>query len=77
MSFDRRRLTFEVVDDGRGFEPGAADLGHGLASMRARAKTIGGVLEISAAPGSGTRLRLEVPVRRHAWRFLLTTPPRE
>lgn len=54
------RLLLEVADDGRGFEPGAAR-GLGLASMRERADAVGAGLTVESAPGSGTRVRLEVP----------------
>jgi PAS domain S-box-containing protein len=52
-----------VGDDGRGFLPDAIFPGHlGLRSMRERAAVIGGVLDISSAPGKGTRVALRVPV---------------
>lgn len=54
------RLLLEVVDDGRGFEPGAAR-GLGLASMRERADAVSAGLTVESAPGAGTRVRLEVP----------------
>lgn len=59
----RRRdglLTLEVGDDGRGFEPGESR-GLGLDSMRARAAAVGAGLTVESAPGTGTRVRLEVP----------------
>jgi signal transduction histidine kinase len=56
------RLTLQVIDDGRGFDPTEAHPGHGLASLRARAEALGGTVEIAAAAGNGTRLRLEVPL---------------
>jgi len=58
-------LRVEVADDGRGFDraapprPGAPRFG--LLMMRERAESVGGRLEIETVPGSGTRLRLEVP----------------
>jgi signal transduction histidine kinase len=62
LSLHGGRLTLQVIDDGRGFDSTATHAGHGLASMRARAEAIGGTLEISAKTGTGTRLRLEVPL---------------
>ena len=50
------RLSFEVADDGRGFEPGAAR-GSGLQGMADRLDAIGGRLEIESEPGRGTVLR--------------------
>ena len=54
-------LTFEVADDGRGFDPATA-VGSGLTNMRDRVEAIGGVLEVSSVPGSGTTIRGRVPV---------------
>jgi len=56
-----RRLSIEIRDDGRGFDPAAVGSetgGHGLGSMRARAAALGAPLEIDTAPGRGTRLFL-------------------
>jgi signal transduction histidine kinase len=64
LSVHGGRLTMQVIDDGRGFDPAGAHAGHGLASMRARADALGGTLEISAGSGTGTRLRLDVPLTR-------------
>jgi signal transduction histidine kinase len=55
-------LSFEVVDDGRGFDPGAVASGSGLQGMADRLAAVGGSLEISSAPGSGTRVTGHVPV---------------
>lgn len=58
-------LTVEVSDDGVGFEPSAAAAtnGHlGLRSMRQRAESLRGRLEIESAPGRGTTVRALLPV---------------
>jgi signal transduction histidine kinase len=58
----QRQVVVEVRDDGRGFDPAAGRPGHfGLDSMRSRAAEIGGLLEITSAPGSGTLVRVCVP----------------
>jgi signal transduction histidine kinase len=57
----RRRVVLEVTDAGRGFAPGAAPAGLGLASMRERAASAGGTLTVRSAPGEGTLVRLELP----------------
>lgn len=57
-------LVLEVSDDGRGFDVPSALRGSrrlGLASMRERAASVGGRVDIRSAPGSGTTVRLEVP----------------
>jgi signal transduction histidine kinase len=60
-------VALEVRDDGRGFNTdhvsgngtAAGSPGHyGLTGMRERAATIGGTLDVTSAPGSGTTVRL-------------------
>jgi signal transduction histidine kinase len=57
------QLSFEVRDDGRGFEPGAAH-GSGLQGMADRLDAMGGRLEIESRPGSGTVVRGVIDVAR-------------
>ncbi|MYX60786.1 sensor histidine kinase, partial [Streptomyces sp. SID8382] len=40
--------------------------GYGLAGLRARAAEVGGTAEVTAAPGEGTAVALELPVRSPA-----------
>jgi len=55
------RVSVEIWDDGRGFDPTAACPGHyGLESMRSRAAEIDGVLTITSSHGRGTVVRVEV-----------------
>jgi signal transduction histidine kinase len=54
-------LTFNVHDDGRGFDPAATAPGAGLTGLRDRVETIGGRIEITAAPGRGTTVAGVVP----------------
>jgi two-component system sensor histidine kinase DevS len=56
-------VILEVADDGVGFDYAHATEGHGLRNMRERAFAVGGQLLVDAAPGSGSRLRFEIPVR--------------
>jgi signal transduction histidine kinase len=51
-------LTVTVTDDGRGFDPTVSPHGTGLANMRDRIDSAGGIFEIAAAPGTGTRVRV-------------------
>lgn len=55
-------VQLEVVDDGVGLpaDPEAAG-GFGLTGMRRRAEEAGGHLDLTAAAGGGTRVRLAVP----------------
>jgi ligand-binding sensor domain-containing protein/two-component sensor histidine kinase len=61
------QLVADIRDDGRGFAqpPGGTDFneGHGLESMRNRAAQLGGQLKIDSAPGSGTCVKLSVPLK--------------
>lgn len=60
LDFAAERVTLEIADDGRGFDPQAPTAGYGLATMRARLSQVGGVLDIHSGPGAGARLRAEV-----------------
>ncbi|MEQ6027738.1 HAMP domain-containing sensor histidine kinase [Streptomyces sp. NPDC048405] len=55
-------VTLTVADDGRGIE--AAHEGAGIRGMRERALLIGAALDITSAPGAGTRIRLTAPLPR-------------
>lgn len=61
---DERELRLEIHDDGKGFDPATTSGGMGLTSMRERARTIGGHLTITSAPGKGTHITLRVPIAR-------------
>jgi signal transduction histidine kinase len=66
------RLTLTVTDNGRGFVDTGNGDGNGLRSMNARAQRLGGELEVSPAPGRGTRITMVVPVRGGALRAIPT-----
>jgi signal transduction histidine kinase len=61
------RISLVVRDDGSGFTPGAQAgvvQGHfGLQGMRERIERLDGSLRIHSAPGNGTTLHAEVPLR--------------
>jgi signal transduction histidine kinase len=50
------RLTFEVADDGVGFDVATTQKGSGLVNMADRVDAIGGKVEVTSSPGRGTRL---------------------
>jgi len=63
---DRRILTLEIEDKGRGFEPEVVLAAHessGLAGMRERATLLGGRLIVKSRPGRGTRLIAQMKIR--------------
>ena len=56
-------IRLEVIDDGRGFDPGRASTGgrgFGLVSMSERARALGGAFRVTSEPGAGTRIEVEV-----------------
>jgi signal transduction histidine kinase len=55
-------LTFEVADDGRGFDPASTPWGSGLQNITDRLEAIGGTLEIRSEAGAGTRLVGLLPI---------------
>jgi len=60
---ERNVFCLELADDGCGFDPARAEApALGLLSMRERAREIGGELDITSAPGRGTRLVLRLPL---------------
>jgi signal transduction histidine kinase len=61
---DPGALTFEVIDDGAGFDPGDRRPGAGLRNMADRVGVFGGRLLVESAPGEGTRVTGAIPVLR-------------
>ena len=55
-------LLLEVADDGPGYDPEGALDGQGRQNMTDRLGAVGGRLVVESAPGSGTRVRAEVPL---------------
>ena len=68
-------LTLKVSDDGKGFDSEEESDGHGLVSMRERAKALGGDLEVISNNGDGTTVRLRVSVNRRSVLPSLKSPP--
>jgi ligand-binding sensor domain-containing protein/two-component sensor histidine kinase len=62
MRIENRWLTVRVADNGPGFDSTQASEGQGLASMRARARELGGKLEIISNDQKGTTVLLKVPL---------------
>ena len=63
MDRDGGRLSVQVRDDGSGFSQEDRPLSLGLLSMRERARTVGGKLEVQSSPGKGTRVSFFVNER--------------
>ena len=60
------RLSVRVEDDGRGFDAATARQGRGMRSLKERAKALNGELEVESAPGRGTTVTLDLPLRPRA-----------
>jgi signal transduction histidine kinase len=61
-------LTFEIEDNGKGFEKQADGLGNGLGNMDKRMKEVDGRFELESCPGNGTRIKISVPLCRNVRR---------
>jgi signal transduction histidine kinase len=63
LQYEPDRLRLCTSDDGVGFEVAGSRRKRtlGMASMRERAESIGGRLEVESAPGRGTRVTAELP----------------
>ncbi|MCS6773960.1 MAG: sensor histidine kinase [Thermoflexales bacterium] len=57
-------LRLEISDNGKGIGAVTTESGHGLSNMRERAALLGGKLEVISAPGQGTRVVLNLPLKR-------------
>jgi signal transduction histidine kinase len=54
-------LTFEVGDDGDGFDAATARMGAGLTNMSDRLDALGGSIDVDSAPGRGARIKGTLP----------------
>jgi len=68
LSYLGDEVALDVVDDGLGFDPAAAQreevdgVAFGLRAMRQRAERQGGSIELESAPGEGTAVSVRIPV---------------
>jgi signal transduction histidine kinase len=67
LQFGERDVTLRISDNGCGFTPencpGSAEGHFGLVGMAERAKRLGGLLQVTSAPGSGTCLAVGIPIK--------------
>ena len=61
---DDGMLTFEVADDGSGFDTASTGYGTGLQGMADRLAAQGGALRIDSSRGAGTRLCGRIPIEQ-------------
>ncbi|MGO9260659.1 MAG: two-component regulator propeller domain-containing protein [Bryobacteraceae bacterium] len=68
--FEDHKIRMRVADDGCGFDPeealAVAGEHFGIVGMRERTERLGGSFDLRSAPGSGTELVFEAPVRSAA-----------
>lgn len=57
------RLTFEIADDGVGFDPASTPRGAGLQNIGDRLAALDGTLEVRSEPGHGTTVAGRIPVK--------------
>jgi signal transduction histidine kinase len=55
-------LSVEIRDDGQGFDADTTKRGSGLQNIQDRLEALGGSVEVSSAPGSGTRITARLPI---------------
>ncbi len=61
---DARLIRLVIEDNGKGFNPYLRDQGLGLVGMRERVELLDGRFQITAALGAGTKLWIEIPIKR-------------
>ena len=64
LQLQQSQLVLEIIDNGKGFDQSREGEGHGLRSMKRRAKALGGTVEIISSRGIETIIRLRIPLRR-------------
>ena len=62
VAWTARDFTLTLRDDGCGFDPLRTSGGSGLDNLRHRAAALHGRVEITSAPGAGTRIQLTIPL---------------
>jgi two-component system sensor histidine kinase UhpB len=67
-TLDKGDFLLKIQDNGKGIPlelDGRLDRGHGMASMKHRAKQLQGQCLVESGPGYGTVIRLTIPLERH------------
>ncbi len=66
LIYEAARVSLQVADDGRGFEPSPGRSGpeghYGIKGMHERAEEIDAALVLESTPGGGTRILVEAPL---------------
>ncbi|MGH7950773.1 MAG: histidine kinase [Limisphaerales bacterium] len=66
LEFNPQKVVLQIKDDGRGFATktcvGPKDGHFGLLGIQERTERLGGQVQITSAPGTGTAVRVEIPI---------------
>ena len=64
LAFAPAQVALSIADDGVGMGTAGADgrKRHGIGNLRRRVEDLGGEVEITSAPGAGTRIDVKVPI---------------
>jgi ligand-binding sensor domain-containing protein/signal transduction histidine kinase len=63
LVYNTDSLQVSIADDGRGFDVNQRAKGMGFRSMRERIGSIRGTIQTQSAPGQGTRVLVQVPIK--------------
>ena len=63
LVYNTDSLQISIADDGRGFDVNQRAKGMGFRSMRERIGSIRGTIQTQSAPGQGTRVLVQVPIK--------------
>lgn len=58
------RVLLEVTDNGQGFDPTGKATGLGLIGLEERVRAVGGTVSMGSSAGTGTQLRVQVPLAK-------------
>ena len=67
FGLEAQHLVLQVTDNGAGFYADGATEGHGLTSMYARARAIGGALQVTSSRSEGDRSLRDFAGQPHHW----------
>ena len=63
LVYNTDMLQVVMADDGRGFDINQKATGLGFRSMRERIGSIRGTFQVQSAPGQGTRILVQIPLK--------------
>ncbi|MCC6300367.1 MAG: GAF domain-containing protein [Anaerolineales bacterium] len=63
LVYNNDSVQLSLADDGCGFDANVKSYGMGLRSIRERVSSIHGTLQIQSAPGHGTRILIQAPIK--------------